>query len=332
MTDEDGNTPDRPDDAPHDDVAPSGRGDVADDEVGGDDRVDETPSSSDGDEPVDAPAAEEAGEATEADDAPETDEARGGDEATATDASPRDVPEADRIPAGVAASRQNSGDRPHPQPGTRAADSDVGFLTRFRTAQSGPLLFIRETLYSALAVVAVGLLLFAISGVWPPMVAVESGSMEPEMYRGDLIFVTEEHRFTPEYAYGDTGVVTVEIGTEEGYRSFGGNGSVVIYAPPARAGSPIIHRAHFHVEEDENWYDRANPAYMRADNCQELPNCPAPHAGFITKGDANSQYDQVTSVANSAGPIKPEWIRGSARFRIPYLGHIRLELAGMVAG
>ncbi|WP_231554219.1 S26 family signal peptidase [Halobellus rufus] len=208
----------------------------------------------------------------------------------------------------------------------------MSFLTRFRTAQSGPLLFIRETLYSALAVVGVGLLLFAISGVWPPMVAVESGSMEPEMYRGDLVFVTEEHRFTPDYAYGDTGVVTVEIGTEAGYRSFGGNGSVIIYSPPDRAGSPIIHRAHFHVEEGENWYDRADPAYMRADNCQELPNCPAPHAGFITKGDANGQYDQVTSVADTAGPIRPEWIRGSARLRIPYLGHIRLQLAGALAG
>ncbi|GKZ13081.1 Signal peptidase I-like protein [Haladaptatus sp. T7] len=30
-----------------------------------------------------------------------------------------------------------------------------------------------------------------------------------------------------------------------------------------------------------------------ADDCEELPNCPAPHAGFITKGDHNGEYDQV---------------------------------------
>nr|WP_238993975.1 S26 family signal peptidase [Halobellus captivus] len=233
------------------------------------------------------------------------------------------------MPVGVAESRRKSEGRPRPRPGTRAADPNQNIVTRFRTAQSGPLLFIRETLYSALAVAAVGFLLFAISGVWPPMVAVESGSMEPEMYRGDLIFVTEEHRFTPDYAYEDTGVVTIDIGTEEGYRSFGGNGSVIIYDPPTRVGSPIIHRAHFYVEEGENWYDRADPAYMNADDCDQLRNCPAPHSGFITKGDANGQYDQATDIA---GPVRPEWIRGSARLRIPYLGHIRLELAGLVAG
>ena len=219
--------------------------------------------------------------------------------------------------------------RPNPEPGSRAARGrrgDKRFLTRFRTARSGPLLFVRETLYSALGVLAVGILLFAVSGVWPPMVAVESGSMEPEMQRGDLIFVTEPERFTPDYARG--GIVTVDVGSEEGYRSFGGTGSVIIYDPPARAGSPIIHRAHFHVEAGENWYDRANPAYLNADDCESLSNCPAPHDGFITKGDANSRYDQASNIA---GPVRPGWVRGTARLRIPYLGYVRLELAGLFA-
>ena len=230
------------------------------------------------------------------------------------------------LPPQVAESRRESGSRLRPQPGSRAADGSESFLTRFRTARSGPLVFIRETLYSALGVIAVGLLLFAISGVWPPMVAVESGSMEPEMQRGDLIFVTEPERFTPGYA--DGGIVTVEVGTDEGYRSFGGNGSVIIYDPPDRVGSPIIHRAHFHVEAGENWHDRANTAYMNADDCESLANCPAPHDGFITKGDANARYDQASNIA---GPVRPAWIQGTARLRIPYLGYIRLELAGLAA-
>ncbi|MFC6874015.1 S26 family signal peptidase [Halobellus marinus] len=231
------------------------------------------------------------------------------------------------VPPGVAQSRRRS-TRPRPEPGSRARDPEVGFITRFRTARSGPLLYIRETLYSAMAVLAVGLLLFAISGVWPPMVAVESGSMEPEMHRGDLVFVTEPHRFSPDYAVNDTGIVTVEVGTDRGYRSFGGNGSVVIYDPPDRAGSPIIHRAHFYVEEGENWYDRANPQYMSADDCAALSNCPAPTDGFITKGDANTRYDQASGIA---GPVRTEWIRGTARLRIPYLGYVRLQLAGIFA-
>ena len=233
---------------------------------------------------------------------------------------------ASNVPPRLAESRRESERPPRPKPGSRAAGREESFLTRFRTARSGPLLFIRETIYSALGVLAVGLLLFAISGVWPPMVAVESGSMEPEMQRGDLIFVTDPERFTPDYA--QAGIVTVEVGTDEGYRSFDGNGSVIIYDPPDRVGSPIIHRAQFHVEAGENWYDRANPAYLNADDCESLSNCPAPHDGFITKGDANSRYDQASNIA---GPVRPEWVRGTARLRIPYLGHIRLRLAGTLA-
>jgi len=235
-----------------------------------------------------------------------------------TDAAPGDRGDDDREhPSRVADSGPGSERPPRPEPGSRAAGDGESFLTRFRTARSGPLVFIRETLYSALGVIAVGVLLFAISGVWPPMVAVESGSMEPEMQRGDLIFVTEPERFTPDYAQGETGIVTV-----------GGNGSVIIYDPPDRIGSPIIHRAHFHVEAGENWYDRANPAYMNADDCESLSNCPAPHDGFITKGDANARYDQASNIA---GPVRPEWVQGTARLRIPYLGYVRLRLAGAFA-
>jgi Signal peptidase I len=208
------------------------------------------------------------------------------------------------------------------------SSAPASLLTKFRTAESGFLAFLRETLYSVVTVVAIGLLLFAVSGVWPPMVAVESGSMEPEMYRGDLIFVTETDRFTPEYGYDDTGIIPVTIGDAQQYRSFGGKGSVIIYESPNRAGSPIIHRAHFYVENGEDWYNKANQSYITADSCAELSNCPAPHAGFITKGDANTRYDQALAIA---GPVRIEWIRGSARFRIPYLGYIRLELAQAVS-
>ena len=40
---------------------------------------------------------------------------------------------------------------------------------------------LRDAASTAAVVVLLALLLFAVSGVWPPMVVVESGSMEPEM-------------------------------------------------------------------------------------------------------------------------------------------------------
>ena len=216
-----------------------------------------------------------------------------------------------------------------PDPVPSAADEDESLLARIRHAKSGPLFFLREIGTSAGAVVLVGLLLFGVSGVWPPMVAVESGSMEPHMHKGDLVFITEPGRYTPDAAYGSTGVVTAETGADVGYRTFGGDGSVVVYDDPGRGGPPIIHRAEFYVEAGENWYDRTDPEFVSADNCRELRNCPAPHAGFITKGDANSQYDQASGIAE---PVRPSWITGIARVRIPYLGWVRLGLADVAQG
>ena len=217
------------------------------------------------------------------------------------------------------------------------ADSESGggpraALRRFWHTDEGWLVFVREILTSVLAVAMVGLLLFAVSGVWPPMVAVESGSMEPHMERGDLVFVMDEERFAPEYATGDTGVVPYAEGKERDYRSFGSYGDVIIYHPngnPAR--KPVIHRAHFWVDDGENWLSKADPAYLSGDDCDSVPNCPAPHAGFITKGDnevTNDYYDQTRGIS---GPVKPEWIQGSAEVKIPLLGWVRLTFSETIA-
>ena len=60
---------------------------------------------------------------------------------------------------------------------------------------------------------------------------------------------------------------------------------------------------------------------------------PAPHAGYITKGDNNSAYDQqCLAVRVSDGrwvriePVKPEWVIAVARVRVPYLGYPSLIL------
>jgi signal peptidase len=180
-------------------------------------------------------------------------------------------------------------------------------------------------LSSVAIVLVIGLILFGVSGVWPPMVAVESGSMEPNMEVGDLVFVTEPGRLAPDAANNDIGVVTHEVGEAVDYRTFGSYGSVVIYRPPGRTASPIIHRAMFRVEEGENWYDRADDRYHSAADCGELSHCPAPHDGFITRGDNNGQYDQANGLA---APVRADWVTGVARVRVPYLGYVRLVATG----
>jgi signal peptidase len=190
--------------------------------------------------------------------------------------------------------------------------------------------FVREVLGSVLGVLLVGLLLFAVSGIWPPMVAVESGSMEPHMYRGDLVFVMEEHRLAPSYATGETGVVTYVDATEqEDYRKFGDYGDVIVFEANGGSATPVIHRARFWVDEGENWVGEADPDYLPSRSCDSVPNCPAPHAGFITKGDNNGLYDQVAGIS---GPVRPSWVKGTAEFRIPWLGYVRLYFTELRTG
>jgi len=205
-------------------------------------------------------------------------------------------------------------------PRTRDADAD-----RSRDASSWTL-FARDLLTSAAAVVVVGAFLFAVSGVWPPLVAIESGSMDPHMQKNDLVFVMEEHRFPGTGAIDGTGVVPASVGEDVSYAQFGGSGDVIVYRPGGRNDTvPIIHRAMFYVERGENWYDRANPAFVGpADGCGELRFCPANRSGFITKGDANDHYDQVAPNRLSP-PVRSAWVVGTAEVRVPGLGWLRLR-------
>ena len=213
-------------------------------------------------------------------------------------------------------------------------DGVVGWIRWFWTGDVGSLIYVRDVLTSVMIVVAIGVLLFAASGVWPPMVAVESGSMEPNMERGDLVFIVDNGRFTPDGAVDDggasTGIVPADLAERNGRTKFNRPGDVVVFRPNGNAGqTPIIHRAMFWVESGENWYDRADrDAIGSADDCEALNHCPAPHAGFITKGDnelTNRNYDQTSRLS---APVRPEWVVGTAELRIPYLGHVRLLFSG----
>jgi len=196
----------------------------------------------------------------------------------------------------------------------------------------GPVEYVTDVVGSAGAVLLVGLLLFAVSGVWPPLVAIESPSMDPHIQKGDLVFVMEEERFAGPSA--QHGVVTADEGAN--YVRFKQPGDVIVYKPDGNGRrTPIIHRAMLYVEEGERWYDRADPdAIGAADSCAELTNCPANESGFITKGDNNNRYDQVGRSPIS-DPVEPGWIIGTAEWRIPFLGEIRLgwnQAAGWSGG
>jgi len=190
-------------------------------------------------------------------------------------------------------------------------------------------LLARDIATSVVSVLLLGAYLFAVSGVWPPMVAIESGSMEPNMEVNDLAFVMDTDRFQPNESVRmadgrDTGVVTAAVGAETGYSQFGDNGDVIVFEPNGNnRRTPVIHRAMVWVEQGENWceHEAVESAFLRNTDQEQ---CTASHAGFITKGDDNPTYDQAGRAPITA-PVRPEWVVGTAETRIPLLGWFRLQ-------
>ncbi|WP_418282215.1 S26 family signal peptidase [Halorubrum sp. DTA98] len=163
-----------------------------------------------------------------------------------------------------------------------------------------------------LLVAVATLLIVAIAGAWPPLVAVETGSMEPTVERGDLVVVTATDRFP--WGGVSAGDEPVRAAPADG------GGDVIVFSVPDDDGPPILHRVAFAVEAGEDWTRRGDDGLIGGD-CRELRHCPAPHDGYVTRGDANDEYDQSAGIAPV---VRPEWIHSKALVSLPSLGWPRL--------
>ena len=160
---------------------------------------------------------------------------------------------------------------------------------------------------ASIIAIVIAFLIFCqlIFGLWTPMFVVSSSSMEPNMNIGDIVFVKDIDRST---------VIPQQdaLNSSNKHVVFKQSGDVILYYPYGNTQAiPIIHRAMYYVEEGQPmWEDGPN----------------APHSGYITKGDnklTNSVFDQQSSISANQ-PIKEEWIIGVSKFKIPYIGKIRL--------
>ncbi len=181
----------------------------------------------------------------------------------------------------------------------------ISSFRKFKESDSFAVSIVRDIMSVLLAVLAFAVVSQIVFGMWTPMVAVESGSMEPHMKIGDIVFIQSIDR-TKIHTY---------VSAPDDYISFKESGDVILYRPYGQEGvTPVIHRAMYYVETGEPMWE--NGAI-------------APHSGYITKGDnerTNMYYDQQGQISYLQ-PVKEEWIIGVARFRIPYAGHIRLLLS-----
>ena len=173
--------------------------------------------------------------------------------------------------------------------------------------------FVRDIIIILLIVAGIGIVLFGVSGTWPALVAVESGSMEPNLPTYSLVFVVDENRF------GDW-MTQDEAEAADTHKVFNEYGDVIVYQPNGMKGvTPIIHRAITTVTKEE-----AQALGFTGD---------AAHSGVITKGDneiTNPYPDQFGSFPSYGisrmEPVKEEWIVGKAVFAIPLIGWVPLHI------
>jgi signal peptidase len=149
--------------------------------------------------------------------------------------------------------------------------------------------FISDILYVIVVIGAISLLSQLVLGLWTPMVAVESGSMVPNLNIGDIVVVQGASR---------TEVIPWDVAETKGYSAFNNPGDVILYRPygkerldiidqakallgipyPTDKATPIIHRALRYVNQSQPMWDGGPKA---------------PFSGYITKGDHNDRIDQM---------------------------------------
>ncbi|MEE2758845.1 MAG: S26 family signal peptidase [Candidatus Thermoplasmatota archaeon] len=220
--------------------------------------------------------------------------------------------------------------------------------------------WIREALLAGGLIATLISILVLVTGSWPPMVVIESNSMQHDeagevgsIDAGDLVLVmTQERKDIITFAEAtETG------GNYEGYVSHGMPGDVIIYQKNGGADTPVIHRALLKVTSNSSggwdvpgttlrnvtsitWtFDILCP-YHGGDYNLKIEDWNPVHDGYLTKGDNNDcMIDQPAANTQGQGPglsdeygnpvqtTKGEWVIGVAGAEIPWVGSIKLGLS-----
>ncbi|MCL7413101.1 MAG: signal peptidase I [ANME-2 cluster archaeon] len=178
----------------------------------------------------------------------------------------------------------------------------LSIIKQFRTSNNFWIGLARDLIFIAGMILLIMLVSQITLGTPRPAVAVESGSMLPNIGIGDVVLIQSIDR---------TEIISYTQGSASGYKSFDNYGDVILYHKFGNTTyTPIIHRAMY-------WVDEGEPMWIGGP--------PAPHAGYITKGDNNRDIDQVASTSRLQ-PVKKEWIIGVARWHIPWVGYLSLAV------
>lgn len=201
--------------------------------------------------------------------------------------------------------------------------------------------------------------LFAYSGIWPPLVVVDSESMQHgeessigTIDTGDIVIIKKTDSFED--------ITTYVEGLSTGYKTYSGYGDVIIYNSEYLNKS-IIHRAIIKLEYDEStntfsapslkdinenlWEADGGHSYSGLKNEIIIKNVSYtdsgeiiinlknilfdmgsdPHGGIVTMGDGNSRIDQNSGISDL---VEEKDISGKARGEIPWFGIVNLLANG----
>jgi len=223
--------------------------------------------------------------------------------------------------------------------------------------------FVRDAGVALIFVVTLLLAMYAYTGLWPPLVVVESSSMMHTddntskigvIDTGDLVLVKDIDSADD--------IVTYLEGVHTDYSTYGDYGDVIVYKINGDdSRTPIIHRAIAYLELNAGgasytcdalqYLERGpNGKWDTADDTDEWDHLTSAlyiyrvgykhqtvtirvdrisssddRHGFVTKGDHNSDVDLFRLVS---GPIPVSWVVGEARGEIPWFGLLKLWASG----
>lgn len=148
--------------------------------------------------------------------------------------------------------------------------------------------FVKDIIFVVVVVGVISIISQLALGLWTPMVAVESGSMVPNLNIGDIIVVQGATR---------TEVIPWEDAEKSGYQAFNKPGDVILYRPYGKESPNLLDQLKMLVGISPG-NDKATPIIHRALRLVQkgdpmwVGGPAAPFSGYITKGDHNEVIDQ----------------------------------------